>query len=395
MSGGVDSSVAAVLLKEQGYEVVGVYLKNWSDDRFRDCPWEEDFADAKATGKKLGIPVISWNFEREYRAKVIDYFFAEYAAGRTPNPDIVCNKEIKFGLFLARALKEGADYVATGHYARITRIDSNKDTRMDPNIRVHSSTRRSRDSSSFVLAIPKDAKKDQTYFLYTLTSFQLSHVLFPLANMTKEEVRAIAARRQLPTADKPDSQGICFVGEINLVNFLKSRLPQKMGPIMTVEGDYVGEHQGVWFYTIGQRHGLSVGGGIPYYVVGKDIKTNTLTVAAGSDHPALYSRKMVVDDTVLQVDIVDKVDQLIGFKAHVRIRHGMEPQPATINRINESTNQLLVVFDDEQRAITPGQAAVFYKKGIVLGGGTIGQLSLDKQLKQPVCSKKTSFILPN
>lgn len=361
LSGGVDSSVAAAKLSDAGFDVVGVFMKNWSDDTFGDCPWEQEFADAKAAADVIGIPVISWNFEKEYRAKVIEYFFAEYAAGRTPNPDIMCNKEIKFGLFLKKALKEGADFVATGHYARIVRMDTNRDTRISANMRDYSSTRRSRDSGTFVLAQPKDLRKDQTYFLYTLTDEHLRHVLFPLADMTKHEVRLKAKELGLANADKPDSQGICFVGEVNVVNLLKSRLPEKTGPIVTTDGEVIGQHNGAWFYTIGQRHGLGVGGGIPYYVVDKDVKTNTLIVAVGDSDPALYHQTMELDDVLWRGSANRQ-------RVDVRIRHGASLVPATIVvRGSRAT----IRFGNVQRAVTPGQAAVIYKDSIVLGGGII------------------------
>ncbi len=345
MSGGVDSSVAAALLKERGYDVVGVYLKNWSDDTFGVCPWEQEFADAKAAADTIGIPIISWNFEKEYRAKVIEYFFAEYAAGRTPNPDVMCNKEIKFGLFLDRTLDEVADYVATGHYADIVEQNGRK-----------------------FLAQPKDLKKDQTYFLYTLTDRQLNHVLFPLSDITKKEVRAKAKKIGLSNADKPDSQGICFVGEVNVANLLKSRLPEKVGRIVTIDGNVIGEHNGAWFYTIGQRHGLGIGGlpgqgGIPYYVVDKNVATNTLIVVAGDSHPALYHRTMELGDIFWRGTVNRR-------RIDVRIRHGAPLVPATVRLTGEKAR---VTFDSPQRAITPGQTAVFYLDGLVIGGGTICQ----------------------
>jgi tRNA-specific 2-thiouridylase len=350
LSGGVDSSVAAALLKEQGYDVVGVYLKNWSDDSFGNCPWEQELADAKAAAKHIGVPIISWNFEREYRAKVIEYFFAEYAAGRTPNPDVVCNKEIKFGLFLNKAFVEGADFVATGHYARIIERSGKK-----------------------FLAQPKDLYKDQTYFLYTLTDEQLDRVLFPLADITKVEVRAIAKGLGLPNAEKLDSQGICFVGEVNVVNLLKSRLPENVGPIITTDGNVIGQHSGAWFYTIGQRHGLGVGGGIPYYVVAKDMDTNTLTVAAGDGHPALYTRRMIVDDLIWRGSGGRQ-------RVEVRIRHGAPLVSATLSI---GGNRGVVCFSEEQRAVTPGQAAVVYTDGVVLGGGVITEEVRSSTIHQP------------
>jgi tRNA-specific 2-thiouridylase len=279
-----------------------------------------------------------------------------------------------------RALAQGAAYVATGHYARVV----------------------VRHGEPY-LARPHDKRKDQTYFLSTLTPDRLQHVLFPLADLTKEEVRAKARDLGLPNADKPDSQGICFVGEINLFDFLRSRLPEKPGPIMTVEGELVGEHRGVWFYTIGQRHGLGTvhqspsagrvggaavsrsvsSGGIPYYVVGKDVTRNTLIVAAGPDHPALYAQAMVVDADVLRVA---KTDLLTGLPVEVRIRHGMEPVPATVTFADQSTDRLLVVFDEEQRAVTPGQAAVFYRDGLVVGGGTIAEGTAVRPVPHPAAA---------
>jgi len=340
MSGGVDSSVAAALLQEQGYDVVGVFMKNWSNDEFTDCPWEQDFADAKAVADKLGMPIISWNFEKEYRSKVIEYFFAEYAAGRTPNPDVMCNKEIKFGLFMDRAFEEGADYISTGHYAQIIPKNGQK-----------------------WLAMPKDRHKDQTYFLYTLTPSQLNTIIFPLSGLTKDNVRAKAHALELPNAQKPDSQGICFIGEVNVVHLLKSRLPERPGLITTIEGDDVGEHRGVWFFTIGQRHGLGIGGGIPYYVAGKDVPTNTLIVASGDSHPALFSSKMEVEG------LFWRLPRKPG-RVSVRLRHGAPLVPATI-RISRS--KAIVRFDDDQRAVTPGQAAVFYLNDVVVGGGAIAE----------------------
>jgi tRNA-specific 2-thiouridylase len=340
LSGGVDSSVAAALLKKKGYNVVGVFMKNWEGNpELGYCPWEEDQKMVGRVSKHLGIPWKTWNFSRKYEEKVISPFFSDYKMGLTPNPDTVCNKEIKFGAFLRRALSEGADFIATGHYAKIKKA-----------------------RGRYLLEIPKDKHKDQTYFLYQLSQKQLSKVLFPLGGYTKTQVRKIAENMGLPNAERPDSQGICFVGEVSMKEFLSHRLPKKSGSIVTTDGKVIGKHDGVWFYTIGQRYGLQIGGGIPYYVVDKDIKTNTLIVSPGlaSD---LYQREMVVGD-LNWIAEAPKRGQIL-----VRFRHGQDLQRATIDFVNE--RNAVVRFAVPQRAIAPGQAAVFYRGKTLLGGGVI------------------------
>ena len=257
MSGGVDSSVSAALLKEQGYNVVGVFMKNWSGDNFgiqTDCPWEQDQKDVEKVCKLLGVPFITFNFEKEYRKQVVEYFFNEYKAGRTPNPDVMCNKEIKFGLFLEKALKKGTDLIATGHYARTEKDNKGK----------------------FHLLKGIDNKKDQSYFLYNLTQDQLSKTLFPIGNFQKSKVRKLAMKFKLPNAKKKDSQGICFIGDINVQQLLRAKLKRKKGDIIDIDSrEKVGKHDGAHYFTIGQREGIGIGGTKePYFVVGKDVEKN-------------------------------------------------------------------------------------------------------------------------
>jgi tRNA-specific 2-thiouridylase len=336
LSGGVDSAVSAALLKEQGFEVTGVYMKNWSGDDYgiqSECPWEADQKDAEAICKHLGIEFRSFNFEKEYREKVVEYFFSEYAKGRTPNPDVMCNKEIKFKLFLERSLEEGADYIATGHYAR------NIDNKLFKGV---------------------DKNKDQTYFLYNLTYEQLSHTLFPIGHLTKPQVREIARQYKLPNADKPDSQGICFIGEINVLKFLMSRIPEKKGEIRDIDTNkVVGEHKGVYFYTVGQRDGLGIGGlKEPYFVVDKDIDGNVLYVGMGTNK-ALY--RNVVNLEKLHLINPDE-DIPTKLQASVRYRH--KPEEGTLNGLEFS-------FNNPQRAVTSGQSLVIYSEEQCLGGGII------------------------
>ncbi len=267
MSGGVDSSVAALLLKKEGYGVIGVFIRSWSDKSLANCPWEEDSRDARLVAEKLNIPFYVWDFENEYKKSVVDYMIKTYKKGITPNPDVVCNKEIKFGLFLNRALKLGADFVATGHYVRKI-IDKNNCIR---------------------LVQSKDLNKDQSYFLWQLDQNQLKHSLFPVGGFLKSEVRKIASNAKLPVADKKDSQGICFLGKVKIYDFLSKFIKEKPGDVITTDGKKIGKHRGVYFYTIGQRHiGISstkIKSAKPFYVVNKDIKKNVLIVAEGENNP--------------------------------------------------------------------------------------------------------------
>jgi tRNA-specific 2-thiouridylase len=336
LSGGVDSSVTAALLLEQGYHVVGVYMKNWSQDLpgFA-CPWKEDYQDAKRVAVQLGIDFKMYDFEKEYRQKVVDYMVAEYQAGRTPNPDVMCNQEIKFKLFLETCLEDGADLIATGHYARV------KDGHL-------------------LTATNKD--KDQTYFLYRVTTEVLQKSLMPIGEFaSKAQVRAMAKKFGLVTADKKDSQGICFVGKVGIKEFLLHELgPQKPGPIVDESGKVLGEHEGAIFYTIGQRHGLNVGGGLPYYVTGKDMAKNEVYVTTNLDDGELWHKELRLQD----VHWINGVPA--RTKVQVRTRYRADLIDGEI-----SNNGRKVILKDEVRAVTPGQSAVFYDGETVLGGGII------------------------
>lgn len=344
MSGGVDSSVAALLLRNAGHEVKGVFMKNYEPppNDEQSCPWEQDQRDVQEVCKKLGIPWESWNFEREYASRVLEYFFREYQKGNTPNPDIMCNREIKFGLFLKRARAEGYDGIATGHYARIKK-----------------------DGNKFQLLKGKDPNKDQSYFLYTLQQKHLKHIWFPIGNMKKPEVRKMAKKAGLSTASKSDSQGICFIGKVNVQSFLRDHISKKSGPIINTHGEQVGEHDGVFFYTIGQRHGLGVGGGIPYYVAGKDVKTNTLIVALGNRDSILKQKFL----TATNINWISGILPTRGFSCKARIRYRQPLEKCSV-KIQKS-NKLEVSFVKPQRAVTPGQSIVLYNNEICLGGGVI------------------------
>lgn len=343
MSGGVDSSVAAALLKKEGFDVVGVFMKNWSQD-FGDfgCTWAEDAEDARKVASKLGIPFYVWNFEKEYYDKVVEYFLKEYSSGRTPNPDAMCNKEIKFRVFLEKALSLGADFVATGHYAR---CEFRKGYHR--------------------LLRGKDPNKDQSYFLYTLKQEQLKRILFPIGYHLKPDIRKIAQRLALPTYAKKDSQGICFIGKINVTEFLRAHIKAESGLVVTKRGEVVGKHYGLPFYTIGQREGLGIGGGGgPYYVVGKKQAVNQLLVTADSTDPMLWRNKFIVNDLTW----TGKVPKL-PLSTGVAIRYRHPAVPALLQKLKPDS--IMITFDQPQRAITPGQAAVFYADDECLGGGLI------------------------
>jgi len=363
MSGGVDSSVAAALLKKQGYFVLGGFMKNFSPESWEgvldaDCPWEQDFVDVRAVCENLGIECRSFNFEREYKEKVIEYFFAEYAAGRTPNPDIMCNKEIKFKLFLEKAIELGFDYIATGHYARI------RNTPQPPlNLRGGA-------GELYQLLKGLDPKKDQSYFLCTLTQEQLSKTLFPIGHLRKIEVRELAKKFGLPNAKKKDSQGICFIGHVNIREFLKQRIPERVGEIVDPSGRVIGQHRGAWYYTIGQRHGLGLGGGEPYYITKKDVINNVITVNnySLSEIEGLHSKSATLRD----IHWINEPPQFpLSCKAKIRYQ-----QPDQICSIfppleGEGKEGVRVQFKSPQFAIAPGQSVVFYDHDQVLGGGII------------------------
>ncbi len=344
MSGGVDSSVTALLLKEQGYDVIGIFMKNWDDtDEFGVCTATEDYEDVIRVCNQIGIPYYAVNFEQEYWDKVFTYFLDEYKKGRTPNPDVMCNKEIKFKAFLEHAVKLGADYVATGHYAQI---------------------RRSEDGVEMLRGV--DNNKDQTYFLNQLTQEQLSRVMFPLGHLQKPEVREIALKHDLATAKKKDSTGICFIGERNFKEFLSGYLPAQNGEMQTLDGKPTGTHSGLMYYTIGQRHGLGIGGdGDPWFVVGKNLKDNVLYVEQGFDHDALYSDYLIASD----VSFVNPVDLTTPLECTAKFRYRQRDTKVTVEKIDDNT--IKVTYAEPVRAITPGQAVVFYDGEVCLGGATI------------------------
>lgn len=359
MSGGVDSSVTAYLLKKQGYNVIGVFMKNWDDtDENGVCTATEDYKDVAKVAEQIGIPYYSVNFEKEYWDRVFEYFLAEYRRGRTPNPDVMCNKEIKFKAFLDYANQLGADYVATGHYARV----------------------RKNDQSEVELLRGVDNNKDQTYFLSQLTQKQLSNILFPLGEMEKTQVREIAKEANLSTATKKDSTGICFIGEKNFRQFLSQYLPAKSGEMVTEDGRVMGTHHGLMYYTIGQRKGLGIGGtgtnNEPWFVVGKSLEKNQLIVGQGFHHPLLYADKLIASDLVFNSEVLDKTD----FECTAKFRYRQQDIPVSVKMIDD--NKAEVFFKESARAITPGQAVVFYDGDRCLGGGFIDAAYSNNELRQ-------------
>ena len=339
MSGGVDSSLTAALLVEQGYTVTGVYMKNWTQDLpGMRCPWADDLADAKRVAVQLGIDFKVFDFENEYRQKVVDYMIDEYKAGRTPNPDIMCNQEVKFKLFLEAALEDGADCIATGHYARVA-------------------------DGRLLQAV--DANKDQTYFLYRVTKEALEKTLFPLGEYTKPEVRAMAEARGLVTARKKDSQGICFVGQIGIREFLSQYVDQRAGDIVDAQtGKVLGRHDGAIFYTLGQRHGLDVGGGLPYYVVGKDMGKNEVYVTTNLNDEALWRH----DVTLHSLHSISGLEISEG-EYTVRVRH--RAKLAKVKLSVNNSGEALLHFDDAERAVAAGQSLVLYDGDECVGGGIV------------------------
>ena len=356
MSGGVDSSVSAYLLQQQGYQVEGLFMKNWEEDDGEEyCTAAEDLADAQAVCDKLGIHLHKINFAAEYWDNVFEYFLDEYKAGRTPNPDILCNKEIKFKAFLEFADEVlDADYIAMGHYVRRTFPTS-------------------QDEPAQMLR-GLDGNKDQSYFLYTLSSEQVARSLFPVGELEKPEVRRIAEEQDLITAKKKDSTGICFIGERKFTDFLSRYLPAQPGKIESPDGNVIGEHQGLMYHTLGQRKGLHIGGQKggggnedPWYVAEKDLKRNVLIAVQGSDHPLLKSNGLVAS----QLHWVDRQVITETKRCTVKTRYRQQDIPCTIVPVDDST--IRVVFDEQQVAVTPGQSAVFYDGEVCLGGGIIEQ----------------------
>lgn len=349
MSGGVDSSVTALLLKQQGYDVIGLFMKNWDDtDEFGHCTAEDDFQDVRRVCDQIGIPYYTVNFEKEYRDKVFRYFLDEYQNGRTPNPDVMCNREIKFGDFLHKALQLGADYLATGHYARVAFRDG-----------------------AYRLLRGVDPHKDQSYFLNALGQAQLAKAMFPIGHLTKQQVRQLAAEAGLATAKKKDSTGICFIGERNFREFLRNYLPASPGEIRSVEGKTLGRHEGLMYYTLGQRQGLGIGGGgtgEPWYVVDKDLEHNVLLVAQGADHPRLFSNGLIASG----VNWISGHAPASTFRCTAKFRYRQPDQDVTVHVLEDG--QCRVMFDQPQKAVTPGQAVVFYNGEECLGGATIDAL---------------------
>ncbi len=348
MSGGVDSSVAALLLKEQGFEVVGLFMKNWEDDDTDEyCSSKQDLIDAVSVADRLGIEIEAVNFSKEYKERVFTNFLEEYQAGRTPNPDILCNAEIKFKAFLDHAMGLGADMIATGHYAQVRQKND-----------------------LFQLLKAEDGTKDQSYFLYRLNQAQLSKTMFPLGHLLKREVREIARKAGLATSEKKDSTGICFIGERPFQEFLARYLPRKPGEMQTPEGRVVGEHEGLMYYTLGQRQGLKIGGsrdsnGEPWFVAGKDMQNNVLTVVQGHEHPLLLNDGLIAH----QLHWISGENPITNWVYAAKSRYRQPDAPCEIDRLESDMAEIR--FGQKQWAITPGQSAVVYESNVCLGGGVI------------------------
>lgn len=382
LSGGVDSSVAAFLLKEAGYDVIGLFMKNWHDESVilaNECPWIEDSNDAMLVAQKLGIPFQVIDMSADYKERIVDYMFAEYAAGRTPNPDVLCNREIKFDVFLKTALKLGADFVATGHYCRKTSFEKDGKT-------------------IYQLKAGKDRNKDQSYFLCQVTQEQLSKAIFPIGELQKSEVRKIAAEQGLVTAEKKDSQGLCFVGKISLPDFLQQQLQPKEGEIIEIQskdvalpgpddeeisgsltaphhfsrdhGVVVGKHRGAHYFTVGQRKGLNVGGKEkPLFVIGTDVDENIIYTGQGDDHPGLYRKGLRVQEDEIhwvREDLKMAPGEKRTYEARIRYRQPLEQ--ATLHFDGQT---LFVVFEKPQRGVAPGQFVAWYEGDELIGSGVI------------------------
>ena len=384
LSGGVDSSVAAYLLKEQGYEVIGMFMKNWHDDSVtisKECPWLDDSNDAMIVAQHLGIPFQTIDLSKEYKERIVDYMFAEYQNGRTPNPDVLCNREIKFDIFLNAATKLGADFVATGHYCRKGKIEQ---------------------GGKFVyqLLAGKDANKDQSYFLCQLTQDQLAKAIFPIGELTKPEVRSIARKMDLATADKKDSQGLCFIGKVHLPEFLQQKLETKKGKVIEVPNDsdtfkngwskedyesisrpyslspemgaVVGDHNGAHYYTIGQRKGLNIGGfAKPLFVIGTDTEQNIIYMGQGEDHPGLYRSGLFIkreDEHWIRTDVKLNIGESREYQVRIRYRQPLEK--AELIKREEGT---YIIFNKPQRGVAPGQFAAWYQNEELIGSGVISQ----------------------
>ena len=341
LSGGVDSSVAACLLKKQGYDVIGIHLRCWNKDGCNIA----DAEDARRVAEVLDIPFYVLNLEEDYKRSVVDYMINGYADGFTPNPDVMCNKEIKFGLFLKKALELGADYIATGHYAKLGKR-----------------------GKEFVIEVAKDKNKDQSYFLWTLTQEQLKYCLFPIGDYLKSEVRSIATKAKLPTAKKKDSQGLCFIGKVSMRDFLGEYLPVKKGKVLSVSGEVLGEHEGNYFYTIGQRHGIKISGNKPYYVISKNALTNTLVLAEGEEIEKSKTKMVKLSSTNLVLK--NQIKNYEDIEVYARLRYRQALSKAYL--MKNSKDSLNLIFNHSQKFVAPGQSAVFYSaRGEMLGGGVI------------------------
>ncbi|KAB1067115.1 tRNA 2-thiouridine(34) synthase MnmA [Tamlana haliotis] len=387
LSGGVDSSVAAYLLKEQGYEVIGLFMKNWHDDSVtisNECPWLDDSNDAMLVAEKLGIPFQTVDLSEQYKERIVDYMFNEYEKGRTPNPDVLCNREIKFDVFMKIALDLGADYVATGHYCRKGTIEKDG-------------------AETYQLLAGVDGNKDQSYFLCQLSQEQLAKSLFPIGELTKPEVREIATKLDLVTADKKDSQGLCFIGKVKLPDFLQQQLKPKEGVIVEIpnnfenynqdvpdfsseeeslaflsqkqhyqiaDGKVVGKHQGAHYFTKGQRKGLGIGGTVePLFVIDTDVEENVIYTGQGKEHPGLYKKALFVTNQELhwvREDLALADGETMDVKARIRYRQALET--ATLHKVE---NGLYVTFDNKQSAITEGQFVAWYLEDELIGSGVI------------------------
>ena len=348
MSGGVDSSVAALLLKRAGHDVTGIFMNNWEEkDEFGVCTSEPDWADVRAVCDLIGIPCYSVNFAREYRERVFSHFLEEYRKGRTPNPDVLCNREIKFGVFLSFAEKLGAEKVATGHFAKVDR-----------------------GGQGWQLRRAKDENKDQTYFLYMLGQHALSKAMFPVGDLTKSEIRQIARDAGIPVSEKKDSTGVCFIGERNFKEFLSGYLPAQPGDMVTADGRIVGRHDGLMYYTLGQRRGLGIGGsgdGRRWFVVAKDLERNRLVVDQGEDSPLLYTSRADGGECTWLAGF-PPVEEDRPLRCQVRLRHRQPLQDCSIILRGD---RVQIDFDRPQRAVTPGQSAVFYDGEVCLGGAIV------------------------
>ncbi|MBI2050751.1 MAG: tRNA 2-thiouridine(34) synthase MnmA [Parcubacteria group bacterium] len=354
LSGGVDSSVSAALLKAQGYEVAGFFMKNFGDTfglKVSECPWLHDREDAMRVASTLDIPFHTLDFEEEYKNQVLDYFFEEYEAGRTPNPDVMCNSQIKFGVFLDKALALGADAIATGHYARLESKDPSATPRDD--------------KGEYQLLKGVDQNKDQSYFLYRLNQQQLSKTMFPVGGYLKSEVRQLAKKFGLPNHDKRDSQGVCFIGHVDLRKFLSQKIKDKPGSIVTAHGKKIGEHQGLFWYTIGQRKGINIGGKGPYYVVEKDFRSNQLLVTNDAKDERLYASKVAINDS----SWVSGKEPDLSKTYECRVRYREKLTQCTAKALGEGTYE--VAFQEPQWAVASGQSVVLYDGEVCLGGGIV------------------------